>query len=251
MDKQRASSIALKGLTGAVALAGANQTYGQVVAATAPATPSLVVTEAGNTTTESFVNTAFDVDGDGSADFELEVSISPTGLTGLRRPVEYAHIYGFGGVGSAAVVGYVKTFTSGSANYASKLTLGTTIGPASTFVGTPTYYTNLGFKYNTKSYGKFTTGTGYIGFEFTAADGLLHYGYLDVATTLTGTSNTNASATLTYLGGFYQATAGAPITIGGAAVPEPSSLAALAFGAAGLLGAAAYRRKGADVKLAA
>jgi hypothetical protein len=248
MDKQRASSIAIKGLTGAVALAGANQTYGQVVAATPPTTPALTVTEAGNTTTASFENTPFDVDGDGMADFVLEVSISPTGLTGYRRPIEFAHIYGYGGVGSSAVVGYVKTFTSGSANYASKLTLGTTIGPASTFVGTPMYYTNLGIKYNTKSYGKFTTGSGYIGFEFTAADGLLHYGYVDVAITLSGTTNANATASLTYLGAYYQETANTPITIG---VPEPSSLAALAFGAAGVLGAAAYRRKGAGVKLAA
>ena len=250
MEKHTASSIAIKGLTGAVALAGATQSYGAVVAANPPTTTTLTVTEAGNTTTESFVNTAFDVDGDGAVDFELEVSISPTGLTGLKKPVEYAHIYGFGGVGTAAVVGYVKTFTSGSANYASKLTLGTTIGPSSTFVGTPTYYTNLGIKYGTKSYGKFTTGTGYIGFEFTAADGLLHYGYVDVATTLTGTTNANASATLTYLGAFYDTTPNEAITIG-AAVPEPGSLAALAFGAAGAAGAVAYRRKQAGLKLAA
>jgi hypothetical protein len=229
-------------LTGAVALAGANQTYGAVVAANPPSTPALVVTEGGNTTTESFVNTPFDVDGDGTADFELEISISPTGLTGLSRPVEYAHIYAFGGVPTAGVVGYVKTFTSGSANYASKLTLGSTIGPSSTFVGTAQYYTNLGIKYGSKSYGKFTSGTGYIGFEFTAADGETHYGYVDVTTSLTGTTNANAKATLTYVNAFYDTTPNEAITIG-ALVPEPGSLAALAFGAAGVAGAVAYRRK--------
>jgi hypothetical protein len=236
--ENRATSIAIKGLTGAVALAGANQTYGQVVAANPPATLALVTTDNGSTTTESDVSTTFDVDGDGTPDFVLQVDVLPTGYTGLSKALAETHIYGLTG----EVVGYTNTFTNGTFAYVSKLTLGTTVGPSSTFVQEPDYYTNIGIKYGSKSYGKFTSGTGYIGFEFTAADTMLHYGYVEFTTTLTATTNALAKATLTYVGAYYQETPNTAITIG-AVVPEPSSLAALAFGAAGMAGAAAYRRK--------
>ena len=235
----RATSIAIKGLTGAVALAGGNQTYGAVVAANPPSNPALVITDEGSTTTVSSVSDTFDVDGDGVSDFVFQLSVEPTGYTGLLKPQVASHVYGQDG----AVVGYTNTFTNGTIAYVSKLTLGSTVGPSSTFVQEPGYYTNIGIKYGSHSYGKFTSGTGYIGFEFTAGDGNLHYGYVEFSTTLAASTNAAARGTLTYLGAYYQTTPNTAITISALPVPEPSSLAALAFGAAGVAGAAAYRRK--------
>jgi hypothetical protein len=237
--EKRATSIAIKGLTGAAALAGANQTYGQVVAANPPVPVTIAASGVSSATYTDAVD--FDVDGNGTIDFALQVEALPAAYTGFRKGLAEIHIYGYGGVGSAAVVGYT---TAAGYAYGSKLTTGTVVGSSSTFVQDPGYYTNLAIKYGTKSYGKFaTTGIGYIGFEFTAADDLLHYGYVEVTTALSGTSATAPTASLTYVGAYYNETAGASITVGQTAVPEPSSLAALAFGAAGLAGAAAYRRK--------
>lgn len=75
---------------------------------------------------------------------------------------------------------------------------------------------------------------GYAGVQFDIPGGSPHFGYLDVAVDQTGNK-------LTLYGGAYESQTGVGIAAG--AVPEPSGLALLAMGAAGL---AAWRRKSRD-----
>ena len=226
MEKHTASSIAIKGLTGAVALAGATQAYGKVVSATPPAN----ITGTGST---GEATVTWDVNGDGTADFVFGAGAANIGGS---KYLAYTGVNSYTG----AMVGYVL---NGAYNYASNLTKGTTIGSASYFVK-GTYLTTIGVKYGTTVEGQFLNGkAGYLGFEFTAADGT-HYGYIALTSTVTSTAKPGTSGgKLAFGTAFYDTTAGEALTIGTSAVPEPTSLAALAFGAAGAAGAAAYRRK--------
>ncbi|MBE7211099.1 MAG: PEP-CTERM sorting domain-containing protein [Gluconacetobacter diazotrophicus] len=233
----KASGIknATAGLAGAVALAGGSQAYGAVVSVTPPA--NFIPTSG-----VSSQQIPWDVDGNGTADFEFTFDQAST--NGNWE----AGFYGYGGVGIAAPVGYASA-SFATITYATRLSAGATISSTSAFAQTPTgtkyfYPTVLGSRYGTKFYGQFTNHTGgaairgFIGFEFTAADGQLHYGDIEIATSRYR-SATNPGG-ITFYSAAYNTTAGAPITI--SAVPEPTSLAALAFGAAGAAGAA-WRRK--------
>ena len=236
----KASGIknATAGLAGAVALAGGSQAYGAVVSVTPPANfvPTSGAT-AGNDTT-------WDVNGDGTADFVLAFTQASTNGNW------FSGIYGYGGVGTAAVAGYSTAFATSSGtgyiSYANRLAAGATIGSGSTFVQTGTYASVLGSRYGSKIYGQFVNHTGgaasrgFIGFEFTAADGL-HYGALEVSTSRYR-SATNPGGQ-TFYSAYYQSTPGATLTIPTAAVPEPGSLAALAFGSAGVAAGIAARRR--------
>jgi hypothetical protein len=88
----------------------------------------------------------------------------------------------------------------------------------------------------TTANGALSPGTqGYAGFRFTAADGT-HYGWVQLATSAGLIDFTNAA---------YNATPNAGITTpnGIFVIPEPNTLALLAAGAVGVLGAVAKRRK--------
>ena len=225
MEKHTVTSFAIKGLTGAVALAGATQAYGNVVSATPPAN----ITGTGSTG-EGTVT--WDVNNDGTADFVFGAGAANIGGS---KYLAYTGVNSYTG----AMVGYLL---DGAYNYASNLTKGTTIGSASYFVK-GTYLTTIGVKYGSTVEGQFLSGkAGYLGFEFTAADGT-HYGYISLTSTVASTAKgATSSGSLTFGKAFYDTTPGEAITIGAAAIPEPTSLAALAFGAAGAAGAAAYRR---------
>jgi hypothetical protein len=98
----------------------------------------------------------------------------------------------------------------------------------------------LASRYNTKLYGQWKTVTqGFMGFEFTGADSQLHYGYIEIKTSRF-VNSTNKGG-IFFLDAFYETNPNTPITI--APVPEPGTLASLAFGAAVIGGAALRRRK--------
>ena len=236
--KNSAIKKATTGLAGAVALAGGSQAYGAVVSVTPPAN---FVPTSGVTTGEEI---PWDVDGNGTVDFEITFDQASTNGNWESG------FYGVGGVGIAAAAGYAGTIVP-SITYATRLSAGATVSSASAFAQTPTgtkyfYPTVLGSKYGTKFYGQFTNHTGgaairgFVGFGFTAADGSIPYGDLQLSTSRYR-SATNPGG-ITFYSAAYDTTAGEAITIP-SAVPEPSSLAALAFGTAGAAGAALRRRR--------
>ncbi len=219
---------ATTGLAGAAAIATGSQAYGAVITVT-PSNSILSTNALGTPVTEFF-----DVNGDGISDLQLTVNVNTT----------YAAAYGGVSGSSAAynafgainqVVGYAGAF----GNYATRLAAGASVGPTSAFVYGD-HLTVLGSRFAGKNYGQFRT-RGFFGFEFIAADGE-HFGYLNLLSTVAGRNAATLSLGLTFYSAAYESTPNTPITIPGA-VPEPSSLAALAFGAAGLAGAVAYRRK--------
>ena len=202
---------ATTGLAGAVALAGGSQAYGAVVSVTPPANflPTSGVSDN---------QTIWDVNGDGTPDFILDFTQASTNGNW------FSGIYGYGGVGTAAPAGYVNSFagTSGTLYlaYASRLAAGATISSGSTFVQTDPYSSVLGSRYGTKFYGQFVNHTGgaairgFIGFEFTAADGI-HYGALEVSTSrYRSATNTGGQ---TFYSAYYQTTPGAALVIPAAA----------------------------------
>ena len=216
------------GLAGAAAIATGSQAYGAVVTVTPP-TPITSTNAIGTPVTEFF-----DINGDGISDLQLTVGVNTAykaaygGVSG-----SYVAYNTFGTVNQ--VVGYAGTF----GNYATRLTAGAVVGSTSAFIY-GNYLTILGSRFAGKNYGQFRT-RGFLGFEFAAADGE-HFGYLNLLSTVAGSGAATLTSSLTFYSAAYESTPNTPITIPGA-VPEPSSLAALAFGAAGLAGAVAYRRK--------
>ena len=113
----------------------------------------------------------------------------------------------------------------GTTSAVASLSAGTVVGSGSTFGNTASSVTAGGWVLNSNNY---------FGFRFKAADGLTHYGY--------GTMTVGANMGVRTLASIdYESTAATSITIAGApptppaAVPEPSSLALLAVGAAGLI----------------
>ena len=209
-------------------IAGGSQAYGAVVSVAVP--PNIT----SNSTAGSPITDFWDVNGDGVSDFQLTVGFNATyqaaygGVSG-----SYVAYNTFGTTNQ--VVGYAGSF----GNYATRLLNGQAISASSAFIY-GNYLTILGSRFSGKNYGQFRT-RGFLGFEFMAADGL-HYGYLNLVSAVAGSTAANLSSSLTFYSAAYETMPNTAITIP-SAVPEPSSLAALAFAGAGLAGAAAYRRK--------
>ena len=236
--KTSALNKATTGLAGALALAGGSQAYGSIVFS---ATPANIVPTSGTFGPYGF---SLDVDHNGTKDvgvFFYQTSTDGTWISGFNG------LDNGGGVGLAAPIGYVNPAFGYS--YVSRLGVGYTVNANSAFYQNGTYVNRLASRFNGAFYGQFTTqgGTplnGWVGFEFTAPDGL-HFGALN----LTVAPYTDAADP----GGIefgtleYQSIPGAPLTI--TDVPEPGTLAALAFGVAGT--GVALRRRAKAARLAA
>jgi hypothetical protein len=228
---------ASKGLLGALSIASGTTAYSAVVSVAPPAD----LTAAPGATTS--VN--WDVNGDSIIDFtfsERYLIESPPGVE-WQGNMNAAT----GSSATNGVVSYPGVFVQ----YAFALQPGATIGTSSTFSVSITQIV-LGSKYNYSGsaayyYGGFaadgrtpvttlngavTPGTfAFAGFRFSAADGI-HYGWIKLAT---------STGLIDFMSAAYESTPLTNITAG--AVPEPTTLALLAVGAAGALGAVARRRR--------
>jgi len=106
----------------------------------------------------------------------------------------------------------LNTVAGGAGSFVGSLPYGYTIGPS--LVGGS--YGTGGTNFTTTDPGKWLyNADNYFGFKFTAADGLIHYGY--------GKIQVGANAASRFLTGFgYQVTPGAPINVGdGDPIPTP------------------------------
>ncbi len=226
MTKQSAVFTNLtRGLAGAAALAAGTEAYGSVVSVAAPTNfvPASGTTNPANTR-------PWDVNSDGTADFELFFQQSSTNGNWVSG------IYGYGGAGINCASGYAGPYVT----YVYRLGTGAMIGPATPFYQATGYVAVFASKFSGVLYGQWSAPntTGYVGFEFTATDGI-HFGYFKVTTNrFQNAANPGGQV---FAEAFYETTPNTPITI----VPEPSSLAALALGSALLGGVALRRRKGA------
>lgn len=221
------------GLAGALAIASGTAAYGAPVAVNPP--PDLINT-AGNATNTT-VN--WDVNGDGIIDFTFVNRYPNSNTTGVVWQLNMNPA-----AGTAATNGVVS-YQGAFVRYAFALAGGTSIGAASTF-GTPTQIT-LGSRYSSSgvqtNYGGFAAagpngsvppGTmAFAGFRFQAADGT-HFGWIQLSVN---------GGIIDFSTAAYETTPGAAILAGNSVVPEPSTLAMLALGAVGVVGAAIKRRR--------
>lgn len=241
--KHSATAVTFAGLSGAIAFAGSTQAYGAVVNLTLPTNipghaPSTAGTtreyynaETGVTSTTTTANPGYDLNlgyFNGSATAPNEF---------------FTGVYVNGG-------GIVSYYASNATNYAYGVALGKTIGTGgnyATFGQKTGYYSILSLTYNGTAYAIMQPGTSYyLGFQFTAADGMKHDGWLQLE------SDAYASAAnpggFKFLAGAYNTTPdaqGGIIAAGQTAVPEPGTLSSLAVGAAALGGLGLKRRRSA------
>lgn len=225
MKKQRV----LKGLAGAAALAGATQAYGAIVVLTPPA--NIVGNDPTTNSSTTPTRRLIDLDGNGSTDLQLAYRSFNTGGYTIQQSFVYAYTTG-------AIAGQSASATS---FYAYEIPGGTSIGPSLNFGNSGSYLCHVATNVNGADYGFWYLGDrGFIGFSFLNANtNQINYGYIEVETD--PYNNASDPGGLRFFSLAYDNT-GAPITAGATAVPEPSTLAALAFGGIGLA-AAAYRRR--------
>ena len=207
---------------------------------------SLVLNDT-NTADTAATTYGYDVNNDGLQDFRLQ-----TRNTGASATNNYAVIVG-GVAGTTIKPINVVGVAAGNFNYPSRLGAGAAINAARPFVSlglTASSYYLVG---GTFAYGNGFTNSkwktagansGYLGFSFTAADGL-HYGFAQLTVVPQANGALSRSFVLSGIG--YESTPNTPITTFAAPVPEPSSIALAALGGAGIL---AYRRRKAAAKAA-
>ena len=225
----------ITGLAGAAAVAGSSQAYGAVVNVTPPAN---IVGHA-PAATDNGTRVNIDLNGDGTRDLSiLYRNLSETGGTLLL-----AYIY-VGAPGGAAPGSSVGTSISGQA-YSYNLATGTLVGSTSSFYQKSGYFGHLVTTYAGTTYGFNSTGTRLnIGFEFrstVSTTAPFDYGYISLEVD-PYVSAANPGG-IQFFQIAYDNTPGTSIAVGARAVPEPTSLAALAFGAVAAGGVALKKRR--------
>jgi hypothetical protein len=218
------------GLMGALAIAGGSSAYGDIVLVAPP--PNVNVAPGTSTFSQNW-----DVNSDGIFDFTINYRF-PNGAGGV---VWQANLNPF--AGSEATNGVVS-YSGPFIRYAFALGAGALIDGASAFsndtqitlgsryisMGTPNFYG--GFAAGPNANGAVPPGTfAFAGFRFTAADGV-HFGWINLAVNA-GTIDFTAAA--------FESLAATSIIAG--AIPEPSTMAMLALGAAGIFGTAIKKRR--------
>ncbi len=218
----------MTGMTGALAIAGGTQAYGAIVSV---ATPAAILPSAYPTTATAFSN--WDVNGDGTADFQFAFR-QPQGTTGVYWQ---ADIY------ELATTNLVLGYTS-SIVYTGRLEFGAPVaeGNGNTFTrgfGTTSNQLVIGSRYSGTPYGQFQppNSTGYLGFKFAVGTNTYN-GWIQVKTA--------QGYGLSFVDAAYNDTPNGAINAGQTAVPEPGTIASLAFGSAALAGATWRRKKAAQ-----
>jgi hypothetical protein len=226
MRKKATGSVLTKGLAGAAALAGATQAYGTIVVVNLPANIAGNDPAAGSATP---INRLIDVDGNGTMDLRISYRSFVTGGYVLQQS------FVFSMTGQTAAYGPVGAQDQ---YYAYRLAAGDAIPGTNQFAqNTSNFLTHIVTNVDGNEYGLWSLGDrGFVGFSFLNASNQLDFGYIELQTNAwTGPGTIGVQ----FFSLAYE-TSGGPIVAG--AVPEPSTLAALAFGGVGLA-AAAYRRR--------
>jgi len=223
--KKPSSLKKVTGFAGAAALAGATQAYSAIVVVTPPANiPGNDPATGTATPTRVFL----DLDGNGTNDIQLAYRSFTSGAYVIQQS------FVFSLTGQTA-----SYYLGGGQYYAYKLGSAAVIPGASNFAQSASYLTHIATNVNGNDYGFWALGDrGFIGFSFLNASNQLDYGYIELETDVF--TNAASPGGLRFFSVAYD-NSGAPIAAG--AVPEPSTLAALAFGGAGLAAAAFRRRK--------
>ncbi len=222
----------VKGLAGAAALAGASQAYATVIVRPVPANIA-GVNPATNTSTAT-VTRNIDVDGNGTTD--ISIRYRSFNVNGGANQIQQSFV--FSNTGLTACAGPYGTQNQ---YYAYDLASGDHVDPsyyqfAQNHDLPNAFLTHVATNIDGNDYGFWYLGErAFIGFSFMAPSGL-KFGYLELQTN----AWTGAGTIGVQFFSLAYEDSGAPILAG--AVPEPSTLAALAFGVVGL-GAAALRRK--------
>jgi PEP-CTERM motif-containing protein len=217
----------LTGLAGAAALAGASQAYGTIVVRPLPA--NIVGHDPASTTSGAQTNRNIDVDGNGTTDLRITYRSFTSGAYQLQQ------MFTFANTGQTAAYGPVG---ANSQYYAYDLQMGEAIPGTNPFGQNPMFLTQVVTNVNGSDYAIWMTGErAFIGFSFMNAASQLNYGYIEVE--MDAFQSAANPGGVKFFSLAYENSGG---SINAGAVPEPSTLAALAFGAVGL-GAAALRRR--------
>ena len=221
----------LTGLAGAAALAGASQSYGTIIVRPTPA--NIAGNDPTTNTSSATITRNIDVDGNGTND--IQVRYRSFNVQGGAYVIQQSFI--FSNTGTTAAYGPVG---ANSQFYAYQVGAGAAIPGTYAFGQNATFLTHLATDINGTHYGltgQWDLGNrGFAGFSFLNASNVLCFGYIELQTN----AWTGAGTIGVRFFSLAYDNSGAPINAG--AVPEPSTLAALAFGGAGLA-AAVYRRR--------
>ena len=219
---------ATTGLAGAVAIAGGTSAYASIVVV---ATPADFVVTPGTAT----VSVNWDVNGDGINDFTFNYRYPNTASPG-PGVIWQANMNPFTGSQAAnGVIGYTGPFVRYGSALASGFSIGTggafstvtqvTLGSRYLSGGVPTYYGGFA--------NSVPPGTqAYAGFRFNDSGGQVHYGWILLSV---------RAGSIDFVSAAFESTTGTAILAG--AVPEPGTMAALALGAVGFVGAVVRRRR--------